>query len=298
MSDANSPIVLLERAVLAGGRAILELLASGGAVESTRKADNSLVLNLDLASQAAMHAVLKGAGTVVSEEDPASHAMITPGGSYWVVDPLDGTSSCRRSLVAYGKFVPGQVGFGPVAGYVENGRMVAGAFFNLPDRMLYTAVQGQGAFVLECGQRLESLSGAARCRIQARQQSSLLDAAVLFYPGSNAEFDLIYYLKVNRLVDAVYRFGSFANDCARVACGYEQIKTQFGPRAWDLPAALLAAEAGCTAIIDPLGTALALAEWDVALRNSVCIVAPGLETEMREVLRRFKSSPQAAQHAK
>jgi fructose-1,6-bisphosphatase/inositol monophosphatase family enzyme len=291
MPDSKSPIALLEEAVLLGGQAIVALLDSGAQVESTRKSDNSLVLNLDLASEGAMHGILSSAGIVVSEEDPASHALLSSGGSYFVSDPLDGTASCRRSLSAYGKFVPGQVGFGPLAGYVEHGRMVAAAFLNLPDRMLYSAVRGKGAFMVELAPNMRRAPGAVACQIQARPQSSLADSALLYNVGSREEVELAYYLKVNRVVDYLYRFGSFANDCTRVARGFEQIKIQFGPRAWDLAAALIASEAGCAAILDPLGKALLLNEWEVELRNSVCIVAPGLEHAIREVLLRFKNTP-------
>jgi fructose-1,6-bisphosphatase/inositol monophosphatase family enzyme len=282
---------ILEDAALAGGHAILTLLEAGVKVEANRKADDSLVLNLDLASQEAMHRSLNGAGPVVSEEDPASHSLIVSGGSYFLADPLDGTSSCRRSLLAYGKFVPGQVGFGPIAGYVENGRMVAAAFFNLPDRMLYTATLGEGSFVVEVPADCQRPQGAARCRMTAREQSALVDAAVLFYPGTREEIELAFFLKSRKIIDALYRFGSFANDCTRVARGYEQVELQLAPRAWDLPAALIASEAGCSVIVDPLGRAILLEDWEVTARNPVCIVAPGLEQPMREGLAQYTGRP-------
>ncbi|NDC37458.1 MAG: hypothetical protein EBZ48_05345 [Proteobacteria bacterium] len=294
MSNSSNPVAFLEEAVMAGGRSIMTLLDSGAPIESSRKADNSLVLNLDMVSHEAMHNVLKAAGIVVSEEDPSSHSRICPGGTYIVSDPLDGTASCRRSLSAYGKFVPGQVGFGPLAGYVENGRMVAAAFVNLPDRMLYSAERGKGARVVELGTDFDRAKHAVPCEMRARLFDSLADAAVLMNVGSREEVELAYQLKASRVVDYLYRFGSFANDCTRVARGLEQIKIQFGPRAWDLAAALLASEAGCAAIIDPLGKAQLLDEWEVAFRNSVCIVAPGLETRMREVLLQFQRSPKGA----
>ena len=130
---------------------------------------------------------------------------------------------------------------------------------------------------------------ASRCRMTARAQSALADAAVLFYPGTREEIELAFYLKSRQIIDALYRFGSFANDCTRLAHGYEQVELQLAPRAWDLPAALIAAEAGCSVIVDPLGGAVLLEQWEVTARNPVCIVAPGLEQAMRHGLAQFQA---------
>ncbi len=109
-TDDSKLFELLQRATLAGGAAIERAAKNEITVEW--KPDRTMVMNLDIASQTAILKVLGNALPIVSEEDPASHSLIEQGSDLFVVDPLDGTSSCRRALKNYGKFIPSESGFG------------------------------------------------------------------------------------------------------------------------------------------------------------------------------------------
>ena len=262
------------------------LVKEGTSIRTDRKEDSSLVTNLDMASQAAMQPVLRCGIQIASEEDPASHALVGRPANYFLIDPLDGTSSCRRCLMHHRKFQPGNVGFGPLAGYAENGIMTAAAFINLPDRMMYTAVRGQGAWMAEVGSNNLPPARDKRTRLQVEKKAApaLSEASLLFYPGVRGELEFATYLRKNGLVESLYRFGSFASDCTRISRGYEEGEIQFSLKAWDLCAALIAEEAGCDVLVDPLKSCTPLGKWQLAPLNPVLILAPGLERDAREAI--------------
>ena len=99
----------------------------------------------------------------------------------------------------------------------------------------------------------------------------LRESAVLYYPGKLGEMDLVKTLRERDIVENVYRFGGFANDCTRLARGFEQLHVQLSLKAWDLPAALIAIEAGHAAIMDPNGKRIPFADWEVADVNPLLL---------------------------
>jgi fructose-1,6-bisphosphatase/inositol monophosphatase family enzyme len=274
---------ILERAAALGAEAICRGVGDGKKVEINRKADQTLVMSLDIASQEAMREAMSDVGVVVSEEDPDSHQLISSHASYFLIDPLDGTSSCYRCLRAHGGFVPGNVGFGPIAGFVEKGRVVAAAFVNVAERILFSAYRGRGATMVKLDEQWKSPLNQERRIIKAARMDKLSDAAATVYSGRLGEVEFVQYLNANKIIDTFYRFGSFANDCTRLARGFEQLQIHFSPRAWDLPAALIAAEAGCSVIMDPFEGALNLSDWPITMTNPLIVVAPGLEGQIRKV---------------
>ena len=273
----------MERAVMAGAKAMEDIVETGAAVKSKRKADNSLVMNLDIASQSAILSTLGNNLPVVSEEAPESHKLIHSGTTFLLVDPLDGTSTCRRCLENHGKFVTGNVGFGPLVGAVKDGVLVAATFLNLPDQLLYTAERGKGAYFRKRGEL-----ASAKQRLSVAADVSLRESAILFYSGKKGEMPLATYLRTQDIVDSVYRFGGFASDCTRLARGYEQGEIQFSLRPWDLSAALIAEEAGLSVVMDPLGTQTKLKDWRLRDTNPALLIAPGLEKELLKACESYK----------
>jgi fructose-1,6-bisphosphatase/inositol monophosphatase family enzyme len=77
----------------------------------------------------------------------------------------------------------------------------------------------------------------------------------------------------------MYRFGGFANDCARLAQGFEQMSIQFSAKPWDFSAVLLAAEAGLEVWLDPLGRRVPFSDWRISSDNPTIIVQPGIRDE-------------------
>lgn len=278
LSSAAFPtelIQVVEEAVLDAAQSLLEAAASGAALEVTVKADHSLVMNLDLECQRRILARLGGRYPVVAEEDESSHQLIERAESFFLVDPLDGTTSCKRFLGQWG----GQVGYGPLVGCVLDGQLSLASFYSVPHHRLFTAVRGAGVYVSEV-----AFSGVAtpqeRRRLQPPACTELHQAGVVFLLGKEGEARVAELLKRSNAVENLYRFGGFANDCARLAQGFEQVCIQFSVKPWDFSAALLAAEAGLEVWVDPLGQRKPLSEWRIAANNPVCIVHPGIREQL------------------
>jgi fructose-1,6-bisphosphatase/inositol monophosphatase family enzyme len=275
-------IDLVEQAVMDAARYLDEAVTSGDKPEVTVKADHTLVMNLDLESQRRILARLGTSMPIVAEEDPSSHEHITSASSYFLVDPLDGTTSCKRFLGQRG----GHVGYGPLVGYVRNHVLSIAAFYSVPHRKLFTAVRGEGTYVTTIAPDWKG--GGEKRRLQVEPCAALNTAGLLFFISPLGEARVVEYLKANNAIENVYRFGGFANDSARLAQGFEQIQFQLYAKPWDFSAVLLAAEAGCDVICDPLGRRTPLSEWRIERNNPILAVAPGVKDELLSVLAGFK----------
>ncbi len=283
-SPSFAPIVQrVEEAVLDAAGYLVASLEAGERIDVSLKADHTQVLNLDLESQRRILACLSGDIPVLAEEDEASHSLIERGGSYLLVDPLDGTTSCKRFLGQQG----GQVGYGPLVGFVKDDRLSVASFYNIPQRRLFTAVAGEGAWVAETNGG-HSIAQAGRQRLLPGSCGSLKEAGLLFFIGKNGESAVVQHLRNENALENLYRFGGFANDCSRLAQGLEQMSLQFTVRPWDLSAALLAAEAGLDVILDPLNKKIPLADWRIETNNPLVAVTRPLKDELFGVLSRMK----------
>lgn len=278
----SAAIALLEKAVLQAGTKIVELLASPDTIQTWKKDDQSLVMSVDLESQKVLSAVLHGVLPLVSEEEVSSHHLIDSAAHYFLIDPLDGTTSCRRFLLQRG----GQVGFGPLAGVVLDNRLTASCFFHVPDRTLYVARHGQGimarSFEIDAHHALVEKS---KTQIDRPEMPALQKSAFLFYPGARGELRVVEQLRARDIVENVYRFGGFANDCLRIARGFEQGSVQFSVKAWDYCATLFPIEAGLEVFADPLGSAAPFSQWKIELENPVLIAYPAHAQTILSVIR-------------
>ncbi len=251
----------IERAVLDAAEYLDRAVNSGEKLDIQVKPDKTLVMNLDLESQRRILATLGTSHPIVAEEDPASHSLIESSGSYFLVDPLDGTTSCKRFLGQRG----GQVGFGPLVGFVQNNQLTVASFYSVPHRTLFTAVQGEGTYALEHGMSEPRVLKPEPC-------TDLGTAGVLFFVSPYGETRVIESLRSRNAIENVYRFGGFANDCSRLAQGFEQVQFQCNAKPWDFSAVLLAAEAGYEVICDPLGRRVPLRDWKIEMNNAVAIM--------------------------
>ncbi len=275
-------IVQLAEAAVLDAAAYLEHAAGTGAeLEVNVKADKTMVMNLDLESQRRILALLPKGTKVVAEEDEGSHGLIHSAESYFLVDPLDGTTSCKRFFGHKG----GHVGYGPLVGYVHKGELVVASFYNVPLGKIFTAVAGEGAF--SSTPNFSKGGAGERTRLQPPQCAALVSAGVLFFIGHNGESRVIQHFRNNNALENMYRFGGFANDCSRLAQGHEQLSMQFTVKPWDFSAVLLAAEAGLEVWLDPLGRRVPLKEWKIQPNNPLMIMQPGIRDEVFSLLDRL-----------
>ena len=274
-SPFGSTVRIVEAAVLDAARYLQDAASSGVALQVNVKADKTMVMNLDLESQRRILAKLPTDTPVVAEEDESSHALITTATSYFLVDPLDGTTSCKRFFGQKG----GHVGYGPLVGYVSDGTLSVASFYNVPHEKLFTAVKGHGVYV-----STPDFSGVPsvgrRERLLPAPCSSLHQAGMLFFIGHNGEARVVQHLKNHNAVENNYRFGGFANDCSRLAQGCEQMSLQFTVKPWDFSAVLLVAEAGLDVFMDPLGRRVPLNSWKIESNNPLMTMHPGFRDEL------------------
>jgi myo-inositol-1(or 4)-monophosphatase len=112
-----------------------ELLSVFGKSEHTNKADRSPVTIYDIKVEEALKARLGDAFPDIGfegEETGASGNQHT----YWLVDPIDGTTSFIRGL----PFTTN------MAALVHEGQVVAAVIYDFVNDCLYTALKGKGAF--------------------------------------------------------------------------------------------------------------------------------------------------------
>lgn len=273
----NEHVQLMQRAVIQASTKIQELITRKDEIKYSRKEDGSLVMSIDLASDEIIQNVLGEELPLISEEEPSTHELLKSSQNCFLVDPVDGTSACKRFMNSTG----GQVGFGPLIGKVENGRVTAAVFGNIVSGELYTAAVGKGTHVSSLGER-----EVVTRQLKIKEPPTLRDCGVLFYPGKRGELKLVEYLHINNLVDTFFRFGGFASDCTRLANGYEQILIQLSIKPWDAVAALFPVEAGATAIFDPEGGAYELAEWNLVDTNPVVICPKNIRGELVAIIKK------------
>lgn len=215
-------------------------LVRGRALGKVRaKADRDFVSDVDLAVEREVRALLEdrapGMGFVGEEEgwtDPDSSE------SYWVLDPVDGTTNLLKSLplcaVSLALVVGGQIVLGVTDLPFLGSR--------------YTAIAGQGAY--RDGRRL-----------QASTTDKLADAVIAlgdYAVGPDAgRKNRARFAITEALATAAQRirmFGSAAIDLAWVAEGRLDACVILSNKPWDTAAGVLLARESGAAVIDTIGT--------------------------------------------
>lgn len=288
---------LTDGVLAAAGRIIARGLETEP-LASSRKSDNSLITPLDLECHAILSSALSqkipsskdSAGVqaygepqfipVLSEEDPSTHSLLTSASEFLIIDPIDGTNACRRFLRELG----GQVGFGPLVGYVRDGKICAAVYYNIPSRSLYRAVLDHGVWRSQ-GEPSSTLPASEKRLRISETPVPLTASTLLFFISKRGESPIVEKLVRNATVQTCSRFGGFANDCCRLAEGFEEVQLQFSIYAWDAIATLFSHEAGYNVIFDPLGTATTYNDWRLAVLNPVVVAHPAFSEQLLTEIR-------------
>lgn len=175
-----------------------------------------------------------------------------PSDTFWVVDPIDGTTNFIRGFRHWGVSIA----------FVAEGRAQVGVIYDAALDKVYWAVRGGGAF-------------KERQPIRVSQETDPTRAIAILGHSRRTSFD--DYLAVSRQLYACgidyRRMGAAAIGLTRVADGIADLYFERHLNAWDMLAgALIAHEAGATVFMPQLDTALAEGGGIVA-------GAPGLADE-------------------
>ena len=197
------------------GEAILDIVRRGFEVEA--KADASPVTEADRAAELIILAALARAAPgipVIAEEEVAAGRIPAHGGTFFLVDPLDGTK----------EFVRGGDDYTVNIALVEQEQPTVGVVFAPATGRLHGGVVGEGAWVDEGAGR-----HAIRCR--ARQQHPVAVASKSHFTQATAD-----YLQASVGLCSPVSIGSSLKFCI-VAEGQADIYPRLSPTSeWDTAA--------------------------------------------------------------
>lgn len=226
----NEYLAISVEAARAAGAVLREKLGHVGFREK-RKSD--LVTEADTEAQEVIRRILLGKypnfAFLGEESSPEEKKMASEAGEgpKWIVDPLDGTTN----------FVHGVPFFCVSVALAEGDDILCGVLYNPILEELFTAAKGEGAFLN--GERLktspvEDISGSL--------------VSVGFPTDTNAKTpDLLAFLNVISVTQAIRRTGSAALNLGYVAVGRFDASWSFSTNPWDIAAgAILVTESGGT----------------------------------------------------
>ncbi len=191
------------------------------------KQDGSIVTATDIACQQRIRQALFEAypaigflGEEMSEQE--QQACLLRGGSYWCLDPLDGTSNFVASFPAFALSLA----------LIENGAPILACIHDPVRKETFSAARGQGAF----------LNGE---NIRAKAVAELRDA-VGFIDFKRLDDRLKKRLTEPGIYRSQRNIGSCALEWAWLAAGRAQFIIHGGEKIWDFAGGgLIAAESGC-----------------------------------------------------
>lgn len=176
----------------------------------------------------------------------------------WVIDPLDGTTN----------YFHGFPFFAVSIGVEFEGELVAGVIYDPTREELFTACQGQGAYLND--QRL-------RVSEAALLQQSMLVAS--FPPGAKRDSTPIQqFLRVIPHAQTIQRTGSAALNLAYLAAGRLDGFWSYSLKAWDMAAGVLIVREAGGQVSKMSGAPLALEIPDLLATNGV------IHAELRDLL--------------
>ena len=221
--------------MLAAGTEIMRIYATDFAV--VMKGDSSPVTEADQRAEAIILAGLKRLAPgipIIAEEEAAAGRFPTTAGTFFLVDPLDGT---KEFISKNGEFTVN-------IALIEDGRPVLGAVYAPALNKIYWGAAGKGAFMADVS---DGLIGEARA-IQVRQpEGGLIAIGSRSHGGAETQ----EYLKAYKLADFVAA-GSSLKFCL-IAEGRADIYPRMGrTMEWDTAAgdAILRAAGGRVETLD------------------------------------------------
>jgi len=214
---------ILEKA----GRDIL-LPGFHSSVETSTKADGSVVTEIDLNCQRFIETELAGLDASIAllgeemTEEQQLHSLHSSQGSYWCLDPLDGTTNFSTSLPA----------FAISLALIENGQVQLACIHDPVRLESFTAQLGGGA----------QLNGH---EIRCSNEDQLANA-VGFIDFKRLERKTAKKIAAKRSYRSQRNIGTCALEWAWLAAGRAQFIIHGGEKIWDFAAgSLIAEEAGC-----------------------------------------------------
>lgn len=204
------------------------LPAFHSSVQTSTKADGSVVTETDLNCQRFIEVELAGLNASIAllgeemTEEQQLHSLCDSNGSYWCLDPLDGTTNFSTSLPA----------FAISLALIENGQVQLACIHDPVRKETFSARRGSGAH----------LNGRT---IRCSNEDKLANA-VGFIDFKRLERETAKKIAAKRSYRSQRNIGTCALEWAWLAAGRAQFIIHGGEKIWDFAAgSLIAEEAGC-----------------------------------------------------
>ena len=253
-----------EELAVAAGKLVHDKWVNPVPVQS--KGFRDVVTEADFAAQALItNAVQSRFPThgFLTEEDDAS--LPTEGEVIWVIDPIDGTINFSRGMPEFCVSVAAVEGGKPLAEFVANPKILAGAIYDPMRGELFSAGLGMGSFVTGTDGEKRPLSVST---------ISTLSQALITHDWSHEVVGRQYILErltsIAPHVFSIRAVGTASLALAWLAAGRTDLYFNYTLRPWDVAAGqLLIAEAGGL-FANADGSPLA---WDV--NGMTCLASNG-----------------------
>jgi 3'(2'), 5'-bisphosphate nucleotidase len=212
----------------AAGRAILQI--AGEDIGVTEKSDGSPLTRADMAAHRTIQdglSKLEPVFPILSEEGDLDNLQEHKWGTYWCVDPLDGTKEFVKGLADYTVNIALVIDSKPVLGAIDIPAV----------GVTYTAARGLGAWKYQRDAPPEQIAPSTRTKPESAVVSR-----------SHLDDETRQFLEALGITNVIPH-GSSLKICA-VADGTADIYPRFGPTClWDTAAgAAIAIEAGCKVV--------------------------------------------------
>jgi len=265
MEERRQAVELATQAARLAGT-IMEKARIDGLVINTKSSAIDLVTQADKAVENAVVAFLR-------EQHPDDQVMAeehdwgaTNGRRCWVIDPIDGTTNYTKDVPRYACSI----------GLAIDGILEVGVVYNPRNDELFSAVRGEGAWLLHNGQKRE---------LHVSQATTLEQALFItgfFYDRGDMMRNTLddMRLLMERGCLGTRRYGAASLDFCDVAAGRAEGFWEHRLNPWDFAAGwIIATEAGAVATRSD-GKPLELTP------GSVAVTCPGITTQLMDVLLR------------
>ncbi len=226
------------------------ILQHQGCGAISEKAENNLVTEADLTAQDAIIRVIEehffGHSIIAEEQDISAQS---DSANLWIIDPLDGTNNFAHTIPHFCVSIA----------FARSGQVVAGVVFDPSRDEMFTASQGNGAF----------MNGEPISTSGARSLKEAIIATGFYY-----DRDAIMRKTLKSIenlfaanIHGIRRFGSAALDLCWVACGRFDAYFEYKLSVWDFAAGMFILEEAGGCCTDQQGGPLKLTSTGVAVTN-------------------------------
>ena len=195
----------------------------------------------------------------ITEEETAQTEDIN--GYNWIIDPLDGTAN----------FVHGVPHYSVSLALAKGKEVLAGVVYHIPNKEVYSAVSGQGAF-----------KGDVKLKVTAleRLNQTLLATGFPYYKFEEMNKYVKILEELMQNTHGLRRFGSAALDLAYVAEGHFDGFFEYNLNSWDMAAGVLLVKEAGGAVTDFEGGDEYLFRGDV-------VAGGASHAELLEVIKKY-----------